>query len=76
MVETRISIKIMTEKEPSVQEVYEAMQDMKARMGGYHTEPPEILKNNELAFEGKYHIDGVEYDLFDEVKKLEDEESE
>lgn len=73
MVETKITIKIISEHKPSVQEVYDAMQDMKNRMAGYNTVPPEILKHNNMEFDRKYHIDGVEYDLYDEVKKVEDE---
>lgn len=68
MSELKISINVKTEKELSIQEIYEVIMNMKGRLGGYQT--PESIENSDMQFDSKYYVDGVEFDLIDEVKKF------
>ena len=72
MSETKITIVVKTDKELNGNDIFTIMEDFKARLEGYHTEPPEQLKNAELNVDSKYFINGSEKNIYVEIKKLND----
>jgi hypothetical protein len=70
MSETKITIVVKTDKELNGNDIFAIMENFKARLEGYHTEPPEQLKNAELNIDGKYFINDNEKDIYVEIKKL------
>ncbi|MEA3295888.1 MAG: hypothetical protein U9Q27_01980 [Patescibacteria group bacterium] len=65
----KMSINIETEKELDIKDVYIIMQDIKARLEGYVTDVPEQLKDANLIIDENFSIDGVEKNLFTEIKE-------
>lgn len=69
MTEIRISIVVETEKEPTTLSIYEMLSSMKARLEGYSTDVPELLKKSKIHLDKSYLINGEEKDIFVEIKK-------
>jgi hypothetical protein len=72
MNEIKFTIVVKTDKELDGYDIFTIMKDFKARLEGYHTEPPEQLINSELHLNSKYSINDNEKDIYVENKKLEE----
>lgn len=72
MNKVKITIVVKTDKELNSNDIFAIMADFKARLEGYHTEPPEQLINAELNIDSKYFINDNEKDIYLEIKNLND----
>lgn len=71
MNELKFTVIIDTENEFGIEDIYETIMTLKARLEGYHTDMPDKMSDNtEMCFDINYSINNVNFNLRDEVEKF------